>query len=155
LVAALLAFVVLVAAAMTSGRPNNELNETVRPPETTTTVSPTTTAGPTTTEASSPTTTLSTQEALAGEIGLILASLQPPEFKAKDVRKVADRLDDVVRGWQNGKDEELARDLERAFEAVADLDDSAERDQLNELLMQLAESMGFQVERRSEEDEDD
>jgi lipoate-protein ligase A len=109
----------------------------------------------TTSTATPPTTTVGGPEAIAGEIEALLASLSPPEFKPKDVRKVEDRLRDVVRRWENGDDEELARELERAFDAVADLEDSAERDQLNEMFIQLAESMGYQVEQSSQGNEDE
>jgi serine/threonine-protein kinase len=156
--AAALVLIAMATAALTDDPPPaSEQPEGLLAAETTTTVGPvttTSTVAPTTTT-TPPTTTVGGPEAIAGEIEALLASLQPPEFKPKDVRRVEDRLRDVMRRWESGDDQEVARELERAFDAVADLESSPERDQLQELFIQLAESMGFQVEQGTQGDEDE
>jgi hypothetical protein len=57
--------------------------------------------------------------------------------------------------WENDDREDLMRELERAFEAVADLEQSAERDQLNQLFIQLAGLMGFEVDQGGQGGDDD
>ena len=115
--------------------------------ETTTTVPATATTIPITTTTAPSTTTIpsDTPESVAAEIETLLATLQPPEFKRKDVRQVEDRLGQVMETWESGEDDDLRRELERAFEAVERLDESAERVQLNELFIELAALMGFEV----------
>jgi hypothetical protein len=45
--------------------------------------------------------------------------------------------------------------LERAFEAVADLERSEQQEELTRRLVELAEMMGFQVEQGGGDDDDD
>jgi hypothetical protein len=118
-------------------------------PTTTTTVLPTTTTIPTTT------TVVDNPETVAVEVETLLASLQPPQFSPRDVRRIEDRLDRVMEEWENDDREDLMRELERAFEAVADLEQSAERDQLNQLFIQLAGLMGFEVDQGGQGGDDD
>jgi lipoate-protein ligase A len=93
-----------------------------------------------------------TPESVASGIGSLLATLQPPQFKPKDVRAVDDRLDSVMEEWETGDRDDLIQELERAFEAVGDLGNSPERDELTEQLVHLAELMGFDVEQGGEGD---
>ena len=154
LAALLLAVLALAAAAMSERSPGGTedpggpvaaeptttavADTTTIPPATTTTVTTTTTI-PTTT------TTLDAAESVAGEIGALLATLAPPEFKPKEVRQVEDRLEKVMEEWENDNRERLIRELEHAFEEVADLEESQERDELTNRWIELAELMGFQV----------
>ena len=122
------------------------------PPTTTTTTIPTTTTVPTTT------TTVVTAEVVAGEIGALLAGMSPPDFRRQDVRQVEDRLERVMEEWEGDNRDELRRELERAFEEVADLEQSTEREELTARLIQLSELMGFRVDQIGQgngEDDDD
>ena len=65
-----------------------------------------------------------------GGIGGLLAVLGPPDFHPRDISKVEDRLEQVLKAWEEDKRDELIRELERAFEEVADLEESPERDEL-------------------------
>jgi hypothetical protein len=114
---------------------------TTLPP--TTTLAPTTTVPPTTT----PTTVAVTPESVAGEIGLLLASLGPPTFGNRDVDRIEDRVERAMEEWESQDREDLRRELERAFGDAADLEDSPERTLLVEHLTELAELMGFRVDR--------
>jgi eukaryotic-like serine/threonine-protein kinase len=160
----LLAVVAVAAAALTNDPEDGggelaavtttigEVTTTVPPPPSTTTTIPTTTTVPTTT------TTVVTPEAVAGEIGALLATLSPPEFRPNDISKVEDRLEQVMKAWEEDKRDELRRELERAFEAVADLEESPERDELTARLIQLSELMGFRVDQLEQgggDDDDD
>jgi serine/threonine-protein kinase len=161
----LLAVVAVAAAAMTNDPDDGggelaavttaigEVTTTVPPPPSTTTTIPTTTTTlPTTT------TTVVTLESVAGEIGVLLATLSPPEFKPRDISKVEDRLEQVMKAWEEDKRDDLMRELERAFEEVADLEESPERDVLTARLIQLSELMGFrvdQIEQGGGKDDDD
>ena len=118
-------------------------------PTTTTTVLPSTTTIPTTT------TVVDNPESVAVEIETLLASLQPPQFSPRDVRRIEDRLDRVMEEWESDDRDDLMRELERAFEAVSDLEQSADRDQLNQLFIQLAELMGFEVDQGGQGGDDD
>jgi eukaryotic-like serine/threonine-protein kinase len=122
------------------------------PPTTTTTTIPTTTTVPTTT------TIVVTPEVVAGEIGALLAGMSPPDFRRRDVRQVEDRLERVMEEWEGDNRDELRRELERAFEEVADLEESTEREELTARLIQLSELMGFRVDQIGQgdgEDDDD
>ncbi|HEX5695047.1 MAG TPA: hypothetical protein VFZ15_01585, partial [Acidimicrobiia bacterium] len=126
---------------------------------TTTTIVPTTsttstTTVPPTTTIPTTTTVVDSAETVAVEIETLLAGLQPPQFSPRDVRRIEDRLDQAMDEWENDDREDLMRELERAFEAVADLEQSAERDELNQLFIQLAELMGFEVDRGQGEEDD-
>jgi TorA maturation chaperone TorD len=83
---------------------------------------------------------------VAGEIGLLLASLVPPDFKHKDVRRLEDRVEKALEEWQAGDREQLREELERAFEDAGKLEASPERSLLLERLAELSELMGFRVE---------
>ena len=160
----LLALAAVAAAAMTNnpGDGGGELasvtttitpvTTTVPPPPTTTTTIPTTTTTVATT-----TTTVVTAESVAGEIAALLGVLGPPEFRPKEIRQVEDRLEQVMRAWEGDERDELARELERAFEEVADLDESPQREEITARFIQLSELMGFQVDQIGQgggEDED-
>jgi hypothetical protein len=95
-----------------------------------------------------------TPESVAGEIGLLLASLKPPVFKNRDVRQVEDRVEQALEQWQSGDRDDLQRELERAFGEAADLEDSPERTLLVDRLTQLAELMGFRVDNLGGEEGD-
>ncbi len=157
LVAILLGVLALAGAAMSNNRDpadSDDARGALPVAETTTTVSTTTTVPTTTTTVPTTTTTIptttttlvDTAESVAFEIETLLATLQPPQFKPKDVERVDDRLDRVMKEWANGDRDELTRELERAFEAVGDLDNSPEREELTEQFIHLAELMGFDVE---------
>jgi eukaryotic-like serine/threonine-protein kinase len=161
----LLAVVAVAAAALTNDPDDGggelaavttamgEVTTTVAPPPSTTTTIPTTTTTVPTT-----TTTVVTPEAVAGEIGVLLATLSPPEFRPRDVGQVEDRLEQVMNAWEEDKRDDLTRELERAFEEVADLEESPERDELTARLIQLSEMMGYRVDQIGQgggEDDDD
>ena len=158
----LLAVVAVAAAAMTNDPDDGggelasvttilaEVTTTVPPPPTTTTtIATTTTTVPTTT------TTVITAESVAGEIGVLLGVLGPPDFRPQDVRRVEDRIDRILEEWESGDREDLIRELERAFEAVADLDESPERDELTARLILLSELMGYRVDQIGQGDSED
>jgi serine/threonine-protein kinase len=151
----LVTLVGLAAAAILNGRDGEPgaattVVTTVPPAPTTvapsTTIAPTTTVAPTTTLAPTTTTPVPTPESVAGEIGLLLASLEPPDFKNKDVRRLEDRVEKALEEWQAGDREELRHELERAFEDAGNFEESPERSLLLERLAQLSELMGFRVE---------
>jgi hypothetical protein len=96
-----------------------------------------------------------TPEAVAGEISALLAAMSPPEFRQRDVRQVEDRLERVMEEWEGDNRDELRRELERAFEEVADLDESPEREELTARLIQLSELMGFRVDQIGQGDGED
>jgi serine/threonine-protein kinase len=151
----------LAAAALTRDRDGLQENGTipatspstvVTTPTPTTTMALTTTIPPTTTLPSTTTlpatTTLTsppTPEDLAGEIGLLLASLEPPFFGNRDVNQIEERVERALEEWQSGDRDDLRRELEQAFDEVSDLEDSPERRLLIERLTQFAELMGFRV----------
>jgi serine/threonine-protein kinase len=163
----LLAVAVVAAAAMTNGpgEGGGELaapTTTIAPVTTTVPPPPTTTTTIPTTSTTIPTTTtfVVTAESVAGEIGVLLGVLGPPEFRPRDIRRVEDRLERVMEEWEGDNRDELIRELERAFEEVADLEESQERDELMARLTQLSELMGFRVDQNGSgdgdgEDEDD
>jgi hypothetical protein len=154
LAAGLLALLALAATAMTMERDPGAAEEgaglaaaTTTVTSNTTTLPTTTTTAPTTTTAVPTTTTgVDTPEGVAEEIFGLLAALRPPEFQPKEIRRVEDRLGQVMEAWQDDDREELRRELERTFEAVADLEPSEQQDQLSTRLVELAELMGFDVE---------
>lgn len=165
LVAILVAVLALAAAAMSNDRDPADPNAArgaLPVAGTTTTVPPTTTVPTTTTTVPTTTTTLpsttttlvDTPENVASEIEALLAALQPPQFRPRDVQRVDDRLGSVMEEWENGDREALSQELEGAFGAVADLDDSPEREELTELFIHLAELMGFEVEQGGQGGED-
>ena len=68
-----------------------------------------------------------------------------PLNSQRDVRQVEDRLERVMEEWEGGDDAIVRRELERAFEEVADLEESTERDELTARLIELSRLMGFRV----------
>lgn len=161
LVLLLLAVVAVAAAAMTddpgdSGGTLAASTTTVAHVTTTLPPAPTTTATvPTTTTIPTTTATVVTAESVAAEIGGLLAVLGPPEFHPRDISKVEDRLEQVLKAWEEDKRDDLIRELERAFEEVADLEESPERDELTARLIQLSELMGFRVDQIGQGDGED
>ena len=157
----LLLAVVAVAAAAMSDDPGDgggtlaapttvaQVTTTLPPAPTTTTIPTTTTTIPTTT------TTVVTAESVAGEIGGLLAVLGPPQFRPRDVRQVEDRIERILDEWASSDREDLIRELDRAFEEVADLEESPEREELTARLIQLSELMGFRVDEIGSGDGDD
>lgn len=122
---------------------------------TTTTLGTATTSTTTATTSTSnpPSTTLSPDDpaSIAMAITDLLAGLKPPEFKPKEVRDIAHELDEVLKRAEEDDRDRLAESLEKAFEKVTDLDESPERDQLEELFIRLAEAYGFNVSRPEED----
>jgi hypothetical protein len=57
--------------------------------------------------------------------------------------------------WEGDNRDELTRELEKAFEEVADIEESPERDELTGLLIELSELMGFRVDEIGSGDGDD
>ena len=116
--------------------------------ETTTTNSPTTT---TPTTVASTTLPDVTPASLAAEISEILATLEPPDYKPKDVREIEDRVNKAIDQWGKGQREMAAKSLEDAFTSLDKLPESEAHDELFVLLTTLTEEMGFTVE--SEDDD--
>ena len=163
--AGLLAVLALAATAMTMDRDPGLAEEggalvaatttttsttSTTTPVTTTTVPDTTTTIPTTT-----TVLADTPESLADDIAGLLAGLEPPEFRPREVRQIEERLQRVMEEWEDDDREDLRRELERAFEDVADLEPSEQREELIARLAELAELMGFEVEQGGGGDDDD
>jgi serine/threonine-protein kinase len=145
LVLLLVTIVTLAAVAMSNGR-NGEPDPgasgtTVPAPATPSTV--VTTVAPTTVPPTTP-------ESVAEEIGFLLASLEPPVFRNGEVRRLEERVEQAIGEWQAEDREDLQRELEQAFEEAADLEESSERTLLLERLTELAELMGFRVDRIGE-----
>lgn len=145
LVASLLIVLALIAAGMMAPQTNVD----PAAPEdlvasSTTTSEPTTS---TSTSTTSTTTTLpDTPERLAEEIRVALARLSPPEFKPNDVRKVEDAFDKLMEEWAKEDIEKVGEEFEKVAEELGELPDSSERESIVELLVHLAEAMGFNVE---------
>jgi serine/threonine protein kinase len=160
LVATLLGVLALAAAAMSNDQDPRDADDArgALPVVETTTTIPMTTTAPTTTIPTTTTTVpttitlVDTPESVASEIASLLATLQPPQFKPKDVKAVDDRLDSAMEEWETGDRDELIQELERVFEAVGDLETSQERVELTDQLVHLAELMGFDVEQGGEGD---
>ena len=113
----------------------------------TTTTALVTTVPPTTLTSAPATTVLDTPAMVALETKSLLGALEPPQFKPKDVRRVEDRLDKVMEVWERGNGDDLAGEFEKLLDAVADLDESAQRDELTASLIQLAGVMELEVDR--------
>jgi hypothetical protein len=118
---------------------------------TTTTVPRTTTAPTTPSTVATTTIVFDSPEGVALGIRSLLADLGPPQFKPKDVGRVGDSLDEVMEEWAGGDRDDLVGKFERSFDAVADLNESAQRDQLTRWFILLAELMGVDVEQESAE----
>jgi hypothetical protein len=134
-----LALVVLIAAVAMTGD-NPDADQGVRGEPTTTSARTTTL-----TRATSTTVTEITPASLAAVIGDVLADLDPPEFKPKDVNELEDRVNKAVDQWGKGQREMAAASLEDAFTSLEKLPESDAHDELFDLLTTLAEEMGFQV----------
>jgi serine/threonine-protein kinase len=107
---------------------------------------PTTTIPPFTTGLETTTTTVAGPLDIAAEIEDRLAGLGPPRYRQKDLREIEERVEGAVEAWQEDERERAADRLEAAFAKVGDLPDSDQTDGLFELLVELAEAMGFRVE---------
>lgn len=153
-VAASATIVLLLLVALAAG-----LNDSTDPAlgaETTTTTFATTTTAPTTTSTTAATTTTApapTVESVAEEIRGLLASAEPPDFKPKDVRRVEDRLDEILEEWSKEEPDKLEDRYDKAFEAVGQLPESDLRDRVADGFVRLAEMMGVDLEEISEEDD--
>lgn len=108
----------------------------------------TTTDASTTTLTTAASTTLAdvTPDSLEAEISAILAGLDPPDYKPKDVREVEERVSEAIDQWEEGQGEAAAQSLEDAFASLEKLPDSEAHDELFDLLSTLTEEMGFEVE---------
>jgi serine/threonine-protein kinase len=163
LAAGLLALLAVAATAMTMERDQGSAEEGTTLAAATTTITSTTTTLPTTTTVPTTTTTIpttttvlaDTPESVADDIAGLLAGLEPPEFRPKEVRQVEERLQRVMEEWEDDDRDELRRELERAFEDVADLEPSEQREELTARLVELAELMGFEVEQGGGGEDDD
>jgi eukaryotic-like serine/threonine-protein kinase len=145
-----LLLVVLVATFMSGALDagdRREADEQAVQDESTTTNSPTTIS----TTAASTTVPEVTPASLAAEISEILATLEPPDNKPKDVREIEDRVNKAVDQWSEGEREMAAKSLEDAFTSLDKLPESDAQDELFVLLTTLTEEMGFTIE--SEDDD--
>jgi hypothetical protein len=111
-----------------------------------------TTGTSTTTSSTTSTTIADTPETMATVIETALAGLQPPDFKPKDVRKVEEALDAVMKKWSDGDMEDIVEKFEDLFEAVTELPRSQERQEITEMVIRLAELMSLDVREESESD---
>jgi hypothetical protein len=84
---------------------------------------------------------------VVGEIGVLLASLDESDSRGPELRQLEERVEKALEEWQSDDRDKLRRELEGAFEEAAKLDDSPQRTELMELLTELAELMGFRVDR--------
>jgi hypothetical protein len=151
----LITLLALTAAALSNQLGGEQTTDSTSPASTpstiattaapTTTLPPTTTLAPTTTVSPTTTTTIATVQSVAGEIGVLLASLEEADSRGPELRQVEDRVEKALEEWQSDDRDKLRRELEGAFEEAAKLDDSPQRTELMELLTQMAELMGFRV----------
>lgn len=125
---------------------------TILPAETTTTA-PVTTA---TTIAATPTTTsnLPSPDSVVEEMAAHVEELDPPEYRPKDMKRVSDALDAVMAKWADGDEKKLTEELENLGKAIQDLPDTEETHHLMDHFVELVELMGFEVQPRSDEDDD-
>jgi hypothetical protein len=123
---------------------------TILPAETTTAPVITTTTSTTT---PTTTTTVPTPDSVAGEIAAHLEELDPPGYHPKDVKRVFDALDAVMKEWaDDDEEEELTDALERMGEAIQNLPDSEDTDHLMDHFVEIAELMGLEVRSGSDDD---
>lgn len=134
-----LALVVLIAVLAMTGDDSDPNREGVEASPTTTNAS--------TTLADAASTTLAdvTPASLATEIGEVLAGLDPPEYKPKDVKELEDRVNKAVDDWGKGQLEMAERSLGDAFTSLEKLPESDAHDELLGLMNTLAVEMGFQA----------
>jgi serine/threonine-protein kinase len=124
---------------------------TILPAETTTTAPVITTTTSTTTPTT--TTTVPTPDSVAGEIAAHLEELDPPGYHPKDVKRVFDALDAVMKEWaDDDEEEELTDALEKMGEAIQNLPDSEDTDHLMDHFVEIAELMGLEVRSGSDDD---
>lgn len=123
---------------------------TILPAETTTTAPVITTTTSTITPTT--TTTVPTPDIVAEEIAAHLEELHPSEFHPKDVKRVSDALDAVMKEWADGDEEELTDALEKLGETLQALPDSEDTDHLMDHFVEIAELMGFDVRSHSDDD---
>ncbi len=140
--------IALLSAALFDGTPRESGGTTIAPA--TTSVAPTTsTSLPNTTTTSLPATTTTsvafTAEAVASSISSALAALRPPEFKPKEVRKVEEALVELMEAWSDGDREDIAEELRSTNKAASGLPKSPEREELLQMVSDLAEIMGFRL----------
>ncbi len=139
--------IALLLTALVDGSPRETGGPTVAP---TTAAAPTTsTSLPNTTTTSLPATTTTsvafTAEAVASSISFALAALRPPEFKPKEVRKVEEALVELMEAWSDGDREDIAEELRSTNKAASGLPKSSEREEVLQMVSDLAEIMGFRL----------
>jgi len=121
-------------------------------PATSITTAPTTTAPPTSTAPTTTVTELSSNEqplVVAANIIDLLETMEPPDYRPPDVRDIDRDVREAVEDWEEGEDREAADHLQQALDSTRRLPANETRRQLVELLVSLAEAMGFEVERES------
>ncbi len=128
------------------------------PAETTTTASVVTTtttiADTTTTTTPTTTTTVPTPEGAADQFAAHIENLKPPEYRPSDVKDVSNALAAVMEEWVNGDEDDLREELQNLGEAIQELPDSEETDHLMDHFVELVESMGFEFQTGSDEEDD-
>ncbi|HKX76481.1 MAG TPA: serine/threonine-protein kinase [Acidimicrobiia bacterium] len=143
----------LVVAALVAWRatPNGDADEVSEMPAAAT--SDTTLADTTTSEATTTTSGSTTTSTVRQSVALILedidrhlATMGPPTFRPPDLREIGRHVDEAAQHWQEGDNSKAADQLQKAFDATTKLADTEQRDELVDLLVSLAEAMGFEVE---------
>ena len=120
----------------------------------TSTSTPTTSTSITTATSTTVATTLAdTPEAITATIYEALAGLRPPEFHPREVNRVENSLMEVTEKW-NEEEGDVEKALEKLFERVTGLPESEERDEISAMAIQLAETMGVQVDQGDKNDDD-
>ncbi|MDP9494843.1 MAG: serine/threonine protein kinase [Actinomycetota bacterium] len=150
LLAVLVGVIAIAAAAASADRDPAEANGQEPVPlaaGTTTTALATTTPPTTSFTVPAATTAVDTPEIVALEIRSLLAQLDPPQFKPNEVRRVEDRLEQVMEIWEGSNGDDLAEEFDKVFDAVADLEESAQQEELTASLIQLAALMGLEIDR--------
>lgn len=140
----LLGAAIVTAAALSGDSPpvsNLDTTTTSVSDEATTSASTSTSTSTTTSTTLAP---APTPESVASEISTHLSELQPPDFKPKDVKRVRDRLDDLMRAWNEGN-EGLRDRFKKIFDAIGDLEESPQHEHLLEHARQLADLMGVDL----------
>jgi tRNA A-37 threonylcarbamoyl transferase component Bud32 len=149
-----LALAVLIAAVAMAGAGPDAGKQALRNGSTTTeapTTTSTATTAPTNTTTVSTTLGEGTPAAVAAEISDLLAELEPPDYKPKDVREFEDRVTKAVEQWEEGQDEKAAETLGDAFNTLGKFPESEARDDLLALLIALTEAMGFEIDEEGED----
>ena len=107
-------------------------------PLTTTTASVTSTTGITTTSA------VETLESLVADVSALLAGLQAPEFKPKDVRDFQNRVVKSIELFQEGNLEKSATSMGDAMSSLDEFPESQTREDLMAVLIRLAQMMDLE-----------